>query len=90
MKTKFIRLQIIAQMSDDEEEEKQAVGFSEGPKKKKRKRKAPAAVTSVLLPIDTITSIIKTDDETVIIDTLDKTMRAIADFDTLSKKLKAI
>lgn len=90
MKNKFIRLQIIAQVGDDEEEEKQAVGFSEGSKKKKRRKKAAAAVTSILLPIDTITSIIKADDETVIIDTLDKTLQAIADFNVLSKKLKAI
>lgn len=89
---KFIKFQIIAQLEEPEEEDTQVVGFAEGsaPKKsKKRSKKKPEmVVTTAIIPIDTITSIIKGDGGLTIVDTLDKTFQVTDDFDTLLKRLK--
>ena len=89
-RSKFIKLQIVAQI-DDEDEERTVAGFGDHQpsKKKKSKKKPELVVTEALIPLDAITSIIK-EGEMVMVDTLDKTFQVINNFDKLSKKLRAL
>ena len=89
MKTnKFIRFQVVVPL-EDLEEDTTVVGFGEAVNtKKKRSRKKPEiVVTSALVPVSTITAIIKGDNGLTIVDTLDKTLQVTDDFELIAKKL---
>lgn len=81
---KFIRLRAV---EIDEEEERNPAGFGEKPKKKKKKKQNEVAVIELLLPIDSILSVLDAGD-LLQVTTLEGTFFVAEEMKYLKKLLK--
>ena len=81
---KFIRLRAVG---IEEEEEENVVGFGDKPKKKKKKKKDEISLSELLLPIDSILSVLNAGD-LVQVTTLEGTFVVVDDINDIKKKLR--